>query len=295
MSLFEPSRWRTLLLAACLFLGSASAFAQQEQPAVLPSDAAAPTIQPVAQKLPSYFLRLKRDATEVLTAPLDWDGNTWKKIAIGVGAVGVVMLLDEEIRDEIQRHSKLTTDRLARAIEPFGSDYSWGVLAGFYGAGKIFNDPRAEAVAADGLASSLIAAGVITPALKTITGRSRPTQSESAYDFLNRRGSFPSGHTTQAFAVAAVVAEHYDSVWVDVLAYGIAGLVGYARIANNAHFASDVLAGAAIGVAVGKSVVRLNSERQSIRLVPMATPGGGGVSVRIDLTKLFRGGQSGAK
>jgi membrane-associated phospholipid phosphatase len=70
--------------------------------------------------------------------------------------------------------------------------------------------------------------------------------------------SFPSGHATGAFTFASVIASHYQSPWVDATAYGIAGLVGVARIRLDAHWTSDVLAGAVIGTLIGRHVVELN-------------------------------------
>ena len=258
-----------------------------EQSVDPPVTTAPPTAARGGLKPPSFFLLLKRNVPRVLGAPLHWDGRAWKRVGIGVAVLGAVMLADDRIRDEVQRHPDNAAARVAKAIEPFGAEYSFGVLAGFYGAGRLFHDPRAAAVAEDGLASSLIAAGIVTPALKVLTGRRRPSQSSSAYDFLDGGSSFPSGHTTQAFAVAAVVAEHYDSAWTDVLAYGIASLVGYSRMVNNAHFATDVIAGAVIGVAVGKAVVRINAGERKVLVAPVVTSRGVGLGVRVDLDRVF--------
>lgn len=62
--------------------------------------------------------------------------------------------------------------------------------------------------------------------------------------------SFPSGHTAQAFAAATFLSEEYKDRfrWMPYAAYGLASSVGMMRIANNRHYVSDVLAGAAIGI-----------------------------------------------
>ncbi|MCH5684333.1 phosphatase PAP2 family protein [Niabella sp. W65] len=61
--------------------------------------------------------------------------------------------------------------------------------------------------------------------------------------------SFPSGHTANAFAAATFLSEEYKHrfKWMPYAAYSIAGTVGLLRMANNRHYASDVLAGAGIG------------------------------------------------
>jgi len=70
-------------------------------------------------------------------------------------------------------------------------------------------------------------------------------------------GSFPSGHTSAAFAVATVFAKRYPHLrWVRWVAYGSAALVGFSRVSLESHFPSDVFVGAAIGYAVASNAVR---------------------------------------
>ena len=68
---------------------------------------------------------------------------------------------------------------------------------------------------------------------------------------------------------------------VDVIAYGLASMVGIQRIYSDKHWASDVFAGAVIGIVSGKSIVYLHKRKEtgSVYLVPMSPPGGQGVGV----------------
>ena len=92
---------------------------------------------------------------------------------------------------------------------------------------------------------------------------------------------------TSRKAVASVVAAHYDSVWVDGLAYAAAGLVGLARMDHNAHFASDVLAGAMIGTVVGRTSVRMGDEERkgvagkTVSFEPWVEPKGTGLVISV--------------
>jgi undecaprenyl-diphosphatase len=61
--------------------------------------------------------------------------------------------------------------------------------------------------------------------------------------------SFPSGHTITTFALAVVLAKGYPSWKIPI--YGLACLIGFSRIYLDSHFASDVFAGAVLGVWVG--------------------------------------------
>lgn len=78
--------------------------------------------------------------------------------------------------------------------------------------------------------------------LKYITRVQRPDSSDYR--------SFPSGHTAEAFMAATFLHKEFGSksIYYSIAAYTVASSVGLLRIANNRHWASDVLAGAALGI-----------------------------------------------
>jgi len=211
-------------------------------------------------------LRLFADDTVyVFSAPTRWDAGDWLAAA-GAGAFAVgTTAFDRSIRDSVQARRSAKLDRFSRAFQHMGSDYSFIVLAGFEGYHFLADDRRSQAVFVDGLAASLIASGFIAPILKYSVGRERPSDTTDPYSFhpFTNHNSFPSGHTTQAFAVATVIASHYPAWWVEAIAYGSAGLVGYCRVEQNAHWTSDVVAGALIGWSVARSVVNHNDESKA--------------------------------
>lgn len=240
-----------------------------------------PSMQSAVSSGTSYFVLLRSDARRLALGPLEWDRSTWLKAGAAVAVVGGVMLADEKIRAEVRRED---LDFLAKAslfVEPLGAEYSWGVLAGYYTVGRFTGNATAGAVARDGFAASLFSAGVVTPLLKELTGRTRPRDTEQEYQFQRGGRSFPSGHTTQAFAIASVIAAHSESRWVDAAAYGTAALVGYARMRHGAHYASDVTAGAIIGTVIGRSVVSMHSEGRNVEVSPYLSERGElGASIR---------------
>ena len=211
------------------------------------------------------------DTKYVLTSPLRWNGQDWFDGGAATALVLASSHFDARIRHEAQEEHHVG-DNLTRSFQQFGAVYSFIVLGLFEGYGLAANSPKAKAVAFDGVAASVIASGIIAPTLKYTVGRVRPNRTESTFQFKPFSGnySFPSGHTTQAFAVASVIAAHYDAWWVKTLAYGTAAAVGYSRIQQNQHFASDVVAGAFIGYTVGRTVVRHNnvSPPTSFQFVP---------------------------
>ena len=139
----------------------------------------------------------------------------------------------------------------------------------------------------DGLTASIIASGMITPTIKFIAGRARPRENTGIADFhpfstnYSSNSSFPSGHTTEAFALASVIADHYEATWVTCASYSVASMVGVARSYHDAHFASDILMGALIGTLVGKSVMAHNKSLHSGKMVLMPEMAPGLIGVRM--------------
>lgn len=257
---------RAAALALVLGLWMPLGMNAQEDPAP------APVVDPSAPSFPRLVLI---DVRDVLTAPLSWKAPQWERFSLGVAALGAAALLDGTVRDAERRDHSLVANKIAQDFEPLGNAAAFGVLSAFYLGGLLDGDERAKAVAEDGLIASLIAGGIVTPAIKFATGRSRPREADGTFDFKPFSGasSFPSGHTTEAFAVASVVAAEYDSKWIKGISYGTAVLVGFARVHHQAHFLSDVTAGALIGGAVGRSVVHRNAAaRHHLAVVPLRGP-----------------------
>lgn len=95
--------------------------------------------------------------------------------------------------------------------------------------------------------SNLLAGGVAY-GTKIAAGRERPDKSAN--------NSFPSGHTETAFVAAEFLHQEYKnkSVWISIGGYSAATFVGIARVCNNRHWVSDVVAGAGIGILSTKVV-----------------------------------------
>jgi membrane-associated phospholipid phosphatase len=94
--------------------------------------------------------------------------------------------------------------------------------------------------------------GVAGLALKELTKRERPYTTADADAWGEDGDSFPSGHAAVAFAIGTVLAESgNDRVrWLRrTLGYGLAVGTAYARMDHDAHWLSDTVAGAALGVA----------------------------------------------
>src|SRR5262249_25683122 len=133
--------------------------------------------------------------------------------------------------------------------------------------GAAAGSPRQAEVGRD-LLRAQISVVSWTYAVKFSTNRTRPNGDPR---------SFPSRHASTSFATAMVLQRHFG--WkVGVPAFLAASYSGISRVADNQHWASDVVFGAFIGMASGRTVtLRLRTARVSV--APMAVPGGLGVTV----------------
>ena len=170
------------------------------------------------------------------------------------------MLADDEIQDAFQKNRGATKDDIADGLDTAGSSYVF--LAGHLGliaSGFWFRENEAGdklyRVSLISLEAQLFTEAT-TGLVKVAAGRSRPNKERGSHSYrpfkkLSFDRSFPSGHAARAFTVAAVFADHYPQP-VPVIAYSVASLIGLSRIYLDEHFSSDVVAGAALGLAIGK-------------------------------------------
>jgi membrane-associated phospholipid phosphatase len=235
----------------------------------------------------NYVRRLYQDTGSILTSPLRWEARDWLVFA-GVGAAtGSLMFADKGIRHWGQQNRNETTDSLSNVLRGFETVVPAVLVAGSYITAHAFDVPKLKAASADAVEASLISLGVFVAPMKFFTGRSRPDEEQGPahYEPFNLGSSFPSFTTANAFSVASVLTEHFPHPIVSILAYGVATAAGLARIYGDKHWTSDVFLGAAIGTAVGKTVVRLHAFRREgsrVSVVPLLGEGIQGAALQVE-------------
>jgi membrane-associated phospholipid phosphatase len=188
---------------------------------------------------------------------------------IGTAAVAPI---DLQIASRLQDPGTQENQFLRRAATGFrllGDPGSFVTGTSVYLIGRAGGNRRVQAVGLHSV-ESILFADVLGGTIKMLAGRQRPfVDVKTPYSFQLWRGfsgdqyrSFPSGHTITAFAFASTVTRESQFWWphsawyVGTVFYGGASLVGLSRIYNNQHWASDVMAGAALGTIVGLKVVK---------------------------------------
>lgn len=195
--------------------------------------------------------------------------------AIIAGSFAAALGFDGLIRRAAQADRTQGRDDLARFGNAFGNLVYTGplILAG-WAVGEVSHNP-AVARAAWRAGEATLVAGTLTAVLKLAVGRARPNAGTGPGRFRPFGGdaSFPSGHTTVAVALATSLAHSTPDRWTDVAFYGAAALTGFARVNDDKHWLSDVVAGAAIGYLTGRQF-----HGRAGRLRPFASLGLVGVS-----------------
>lgn len=180
----------------------------------------------------------------------------WWEGAAALGGLLALSALDQPVQRYIQAHRSAGADALAGGVRHMGQIEVFGTvpvgmaLVGFatHRPGLVRGSLR--------VASSLVLAAAISTAGKMSLGRMRPSSERDADDFKPFSGSesFPSGHTTMAFALATSLAHEIRQPWATAGLLTLAAGTGWSRLNDNQHWLSDVLAGAAVGVTSAKLI-----------------------------------------
>ena len=214
-----------------------------------------------------------RDTTHAQhQAPFFTRKDAW--LAAGfVAATAIMFPVDKHAAERLQDPGTQANRFLRKAstgVELIASPGAYLIGGSLYAVGKIGKFDRVADLGWHGTEAVLFAQGV-TFVLKGAAGRSRPFLSNGTdpgvYHPMRgfNRGdwsSFPSGHTSTAFAAAAAVTNETTRWWprsewvVGPLMYAGATAVGLSRMYHNRHWASDVALGAAIGTFSGRKVVQ---------------------------------------
>lgn len=144
-----------------------------------------------------------------------------------------------------------------------------GAAVATYVTGRAGSHPRLQHLGMDEIEATLLANG-LTQLVKSSVRRERPPRADGQ---PNRSFSFPSGHAMTTFAAATVLQQHLG-YRAAIPTYLVASWVAMSRLHDNRHYASDVVAGAAAGIIVGRSVT---FHGRNVYATPMLVPDGAGV------------------
>ncbi len=175
---------------------------------------------------------------------------------VGAGLTLTVLLFEDSIIDYTQKD--LSNDK------PLGSFSKFGDLAGqmvpnaMYAIGQTIAGASGDELGhsrAMGMLKASAYSSAVTSVLKYSIREPRPGAT-------TERNSFPSGHSTTAFAFGGYVYEEHGWKW-GIPALGIATFVDVSRINDNRHYLHDVLAGMTIGMMYGVGISKVDKEKRT--------------------------------
>lgn len=239
---------RAFLLFLLAFFGANFCFAQ-----TVPSNSPSPTPTPSLEK--QFLKNIVKDQAAIWTSPfhLKKKDTPW---LIPIGAVSAVFFATDKKTAGALDDNNQSRLRISKNISYLGSGYAeTGTAATFYLVGKITHNARAKET---GLlaAEALIDNGIVVETLKFATQRPRPLEKERNGEFYDGGNSFPSGHSSSIWALAAVISDEYgkNHPFVKYGVYGLATAVSISRYTGQKHYLSDILIGGAIGYGIGHFV-----------------------------------------
>ncbi len=194
----------------------------------------------------------------LFNSPGKFNPNDWLTLSAVTVATASSFLIDEELKSFSLNNRSNFADGLFRIDDYYHVEAVIIITTGTYLYGLASRNEKTRQLGLH-LAEASVYAGIINAAIKFITGRARPftEEGESSFDFFNfdfAHTSFPSGHTTLAFAFSTVMANEHKNIFWKAGWFTASALVGAARMYNNKHWLSDVVLGAAIGYFVGDFV-----------------------------------------
>ncbi len=212
----------------------------------------------VFEKVGSDIVHFFNTGGDLVTDFSKFQNPTPLYLAGSIGAIGAAYSIDYNTQSLALKNQSSFNDKLFSIDKVYGSGYTLIGIAGLYGYGIIFNNDQVRKIGLETI-EAVGYAGIITSVLKTVAGRYRPYMNEGKFkfnpiNFSAGETSFPSGHSTVAFAVSTVLAKNTDNVYLKILCYSGSGLVAAARLYHNAHWFSDVVTGGLIGYFVGDYV-----------------------------------------
>jgi membrane-associated phospholipid phosphatase len=226
--------------------------------------------KPLLRKL---FLNIALDQKDIFTSPFHVNRHNAFEWLVPMAATGALIASDIHIANAFENSRGQV--RWGGRISNIGASYTLiPLVAGSYVYGAWRDNPKGREIGVLGtesLLDSLIVAGV----LKEVFRRNRPDEKNPS-DFWGGGTSFPSGHAIQIWAIASLLDHEYKHKRiVGITAYGLAGTVSAARIAAQKHFASDVVAGGAMGWFIGRYVFDTHMSHLAHKhasLIPMIVP-----------------------
>jgi membrane-associated phospholipid phosphatase len=213
-----------------------------------------------ASSLGTAVKTIGEDELHIIKAPFSLNTSTMKWNALVIGATGILIANDESVAHQVSPSWHNTSINISDA-----GVYGLGAAAGgIFVTGLITHNEHATDTGIRGAEASIDSV-ILYAALKAVLARQRPYSGQAEGKFFSGNwtdGSFPSGHATLAWTLAAVMTHEYPNWPMRLLMYGVATAVSTTRVTGGVHFPADVFSGSVLGYGVGTYVS--HKDRQKV-------------------------------
>ncbi len=212
-----------------------------------------------------------------VTSPLRFDRSDWLLAGGVLAGTGLLMTQDRAIHDGLHSDGRDSYNGDFWDIPTAFGDFigAGGLATALYGIGLATESENLR-VTGRLIVESIASAALTAFTVRVLSGRSRPFTGNGPWHFrpigwIHDHQSFPSGHSTTAFALCTVLGERIGTTWSRIGFTGVATLTAIARVRNNQHWASDVALGAVLGITAGlQAVGREEGNGSALRISPGA-------------------------
>lgn len=219
------------------------------------------------------------DVKDYVTAPVRWDSTDWMYFGGTLAAIAASHHYDDQVRrhfttgpyaGNLTSSSTHDLQDVAPTVAAVGATWLYSGLS---------RNSNGQRETGEMLEAGVLGA-VTAYAMKFAVRREGPNDTADSTKFGGGSNTFPSYHSTLAFAVGTVLAEsgNDDVRWIRrLLGYGLGAVTSYERLKHNAHWLSDTVAGAALGISTAHFVMNRHgySEESTARINVIPLNGGG--------------------
>lgn len=220
------------------------------------------------------------DAGLLFTRPFRFGAQDWLLTGGTLAGTALLMEADGSLRNEILSLHGTDGDRVMAFGRSLGENVPGIAFAGaLYTTGLVFNLPEVRLMGRH-VVQSLAYSAIAVTLMKYAFGRHRPFLDNGRFVFEGPGYhedsflSFPSGHTTIAFAIASSLSADIENPWATAGLYSLATLTAVSRMYHDRHWGSDVFLAAALASAIGYGTANLHeaegADGTSFHIMPTA-------------------------
>ncbi|WP_169304679.1 phosphatase PAP2 family protein [Chloroherpeton thalassium] len=203
-----------------------------------------------------------KDMKRIFSSPARFSTTQWLVLGSALGATASAYLVEEDVRAFAQENHTPFLDALMPVGDYYGRMVSSTALSSVIYLGGLTFDDRETRLTGRAAIEAVTFSLAITGVMKVLFGRSRPytEHGHAQFNWLETQEqflSFPSGHSTAAFALSSALSVRIDRPWATAGLYSLAAITLLNRMYDDKHWLSDTVMGAAIGTAIGIAVGKM--------------------------------------